>query len=253
MAKRTSIRRAIRTIAWPSWSFRCRDLGRVLSTINRISSDDDLVADNLLDYWSKRLEVEPQRHLDGLVSNGGLDCVAARTGRRQRAQAAARAIGCRRRVAARARVRDEYPSGIRRRNQKRALWVAAVWNRPVGARVGEHFSHGVRLDSTGDVSVSRPAVHIRRWGAADPAWIHVIGGMHSHSRALVGRLLQRDVEVKAAPEVDDPKGQEQDHGCDQRELGQFMSSEILMSPSRHELSGGGAAIEPVCAEPPGYV
>src|SRR3989442_15150232 len=120
MANNTRSSRAMRTMAWPSCSFRCRDLGRVLSAINRISSDDDLVADNLLDYWSQRLEVEPQRHLDGLVSNGGRDHVAARTRRPQCAQAAPGALGCRRRGPALARGGDGEPHGVCWRHLKPA-------------------------------------------------------------------------------------------------------------------------------------
>src|SRR5260370_35730901 len=67
MAKSTSSSRAIRTMAWPSCRRRDGDLIAVLSPINRISSDDDLVADNLLYQWSKRLKVEPQRYLERLV------------------------------------------------------------------------------------------------------------------------------------------------------------------------------------------
>src|SRR2546428_2300191 len=134
MANNTRSSRAMRTMAWPSCSFRRRDLGRVLSAINRISSDDDLVADNLLDYWSQRLEVEPQRHLDGLVSNGGLDRVAARTGRRQRTQAAAGAVGCRRGGAARARVGGADPARAGWRELKPAPGVCAALESPASAR-----------------------------------------------------------------------------------------------------------------------
>src|SRR2546426_688262 len=73
MANKTSSSRAIRTMAWPSCSRRCGDLIAVLGAINRISSDDDPVSDNLLNQWSDWLEVEPESHLDRLVAHCGLD------------------------------------------------------------------------------------------------------------------------------------------------------------------------------------
>src|SRR5712691_7926555 len=140
-------------------------------------------------------------------------------------------------------------------------------------------------------------MHVCGSRATDAVRVDEIGGAHRHPRAFVGRLLQRDVEVQAAAEVDDPESQEQDHGRDQRKLGQslrpfavrpsaqtaqptahglpwmvkcslyarlmpwpnrlwmngviswkFISSETLMSPSRQELSSGGAAIDPVWEE-----
>src|SRR5438477_3125818 len=110
MAKRTSISSAINTIAWPSCSFRRNDLVRVLGTIDRISSDDDLVSDYLLNQWRERLEVKPERHLDGLVADRGCDCVAAGTRRGQRAEAAARTVG--HAVAGSAGVGDEDPTCV---------------------------------------------------------------------------------------------------------------------------------------------
>src|SRR5260370_34091360 len=92
MASRTSIRRASRTIAWTSCRRRWGDLVAVLGAINRISSDDDLVADNLLNQRSKGLKVKPERHLDRLVADGRGDGVAPRPGSRQGAEAAARAV-----------------------------------------------------------------------------------------------------------------------------------------------------------------
>src|SRR5690348_7811461 len=72
----TRINSAIRTIACPSCRFRRIDLVRVLSTVDRICGDDDVAADNLLDDRSDRLEGVPERHLDRLVADGGLDRVA---------------------------------------------------------------------------------------------------------------------------------------------------------------------------------
>src|SRR5437867_12851724 len=112
MPNRTRISSAIRTIAWPSCSFRCGDLVRVLGTINGICGDDDVVADNLLDDRCDRLERVPEGHLDGLVPGRGRHVVAAGAdvGRRIGAEAATRTVG--RAVARGARVRDEDPSGV---------------------------------------------------------------------------------------------------------------------------------------------
>src|SRR5438445_3356719 len=121
IANRTSRRRAIKTIAWPSCGFRRGALVRVLGAINRISSDDDLVSDNLLDQWSKRLEVKPERHLDGLVSDRGGNCVAAGTRRGQHAEPATRTVG--HAVACGARVRNEDPTGVGRRQLRGANGV----------------------------------------------------------------------------------------------------------------------------------
>src|SRR6478735_5173617 len=111
MANSTMISRAISTIAWPSWRRRCAlftcssrpanvvealarrgraDLDtclvRVFRTVDRICGDNDAIANCLLYQRSYRLEVEPQRQFDGLISDGGSDGVAARSGRRQRAK-----------------------------------------------------------------------------------------------------------------------------------------------------------------------
>src|SRR2546428_11990738 len=93
MANKTSSSRAIRTMAWPSCSRRCGDLIAVLGAINRISSDDDPVSDNLLHQWSDWLEAEPESHLDRLVAHCGLDSQTDGAPCRRRAQASAGA-GC---------------------------------------------------------------------------------------------------------------------------------------------------------------
>src|SRR5256885_10310355 len=95
MPNRTRISRAIRTIACPSCNLRCGDLVRVFSTVNRIRSDDDVVADYLLDDRGDRLERVPERDLDRLVAGCRGDVVAAgaEVGRRVAAQAATRAVG----------------------------------------------------------------------------------------------------------------------------------------------------------------
>src|SRR5437879_11688552 len=95
MPNSTRISSAIKTIAWPSCRLRFGDLVRIFGTVNRICGDDDVVADNLLDDRSDRLERVPERHLDGLIAHGGCDDVAARAevGRRGGAQSSARAGG----------------------------------------------------------------------------------------------------------------------------------------------------------------
>src|SRR5260370_14978839 len=85
MANRTRISRAIRTMAWPCCSLCSGELVRILGTVDRITGDDDPAANNLLDQRSQRLEVEPERHLDGLVADSGLDAEAARSWRGRRA------------------------------------------------------------------------------------------------------------------------------------------------------------------------
>src|SRR6266513_4767215 len=100
MPNRTRMSRAIRTIAWPSCKLRLRGLVGVLGTVDRICSDDDVVANCLLYQWSDRLERVPERHLERLVSVGCHGLVAAR-GRRIVGKLAARSIG--RAVARRAR------------------------------------------------------------------------------------------------------------------------------------------------------
>src|SRR5256885_16343935 len=115
MPNRTRMSRAIRTIAWPSCKLRLRGLVGVLGTVNRICSDDDVVANCLLYQRSNRLERVPEGDLDRLIAGRGGHQVAAGTQVRRRigAQAAARAV--RRDVARGARVRDEDPTGVRRR------------------------------------------------------------------------------------------------------------------------------------------
>src|SRR2546430_17717210 len=78
MPNSTRISSAIRMIAWPSCKFRLRaGLVRVLSTVDRICSDDDVVANCLLYQWSDRLERVPERHFDRLVAGRGSDLVAS--------------------------------------------------------------------------------------------------------------------------------------------------------------------------------
>src|SRR2546427_11967592 len=82
MPNSTRMSSAIRMIAWPSCKFRLRaGLVRVLSPVDRICSDDDVVANCLLYQWSDRLERVPELHLERLVSVGCHGPVAAR-GRR---------------------------------------------------------------------------------------------------------------------------------------------------------------------------
>src|SRR5713226_6307855 len=144
MPNSTRIRRAIRTIAWPLCSRACDVLVRVFGTVNGICSDDDLVANNLLDDRSQRLEVEPEGHLDRLVADGRSYGVAPRPGRGQSAEAATRTVGDA--VARSAWVGDEDPARVRGRQRRRAGRNATVGDGAVGARVGEDLGHGVRLD-----------------------------------------------------------------------------------------------------------
>src|SRR2546428_6547826 len=116
MANRTSSSSAIKTIAWPSCSFRWGDLVRVFGAIDRISSDDDLVSDNLLDQRSERLEVKPERHFERLVPIGRNRVEATRR-RRIEWQLASRGVGNVWRakltlIATHARVGDEDPTRI---------------------------------------------------------------------------------------------------------------------------------------------
>src|SRR2546429_9723835 len=92
MPNNTRISSAIRTIACPCCKLRA-GLVRVFGTVNRICSDDDVVANDLLDDWSDRLERVPERHLDRLVAGCRGHVVAARAGvgRRGGAGAATRA------------------------------------------------------------------------------------------------------------------------------------------------------------------
>src|SRR5256885_14842236 len=95
MPNSTRISSAIRMIAWPSCKFRLRaGLVRVLSTVDRICSDDDVVANCLLYQWSDRLERVPERHFDRLVAGRGSHVVASRAHVRRRGgpQAAARPV-----------------------------------------------------------------------------------------------------------------------------------------------------------------
>src|SRR2546425_13259561 len=120
---------AIVTIAWLSCKLRLRGLIGVLDSVDRICSDDDVVADDLLDDWCDRLERVPEGHLDRLIAGGGRDVVAsgAEVGRRVRAQAAPRTV--RGPVARGAWVGDEDPARIRRRPGRGGLPGAAVGER----------------------------------------------------------------------------------------------------------------------------
>src|SRR2546421_1854875 len=126
MPNRTRMSSAIRTIAWPSCKLRLRGLVGVLGSINRICSDDDVVANDLLDDWSDRLERVPERHLDRLIAGCRCHVVAARAevGRRVGAEAATRAV--RRSVACSGGVCDEDPARVRGPPPRRALGNAAV-------------------------------------------------------------------------------------------------------------------------------
>src|SRR5438270_2202264 len=111
MPNSTRISSAIRTIACPCCKLRA-GLVRVFGTVNRICSDDDVVANDLLDDWSDRLERVPERDLDGLVSCRRRHVVAAgaKVGRRIGAPAAPWAV--RRPVPGSARIGDEYPARV---------------------------------------------------------------------------------------------------------------------------------------------
>src|SRR5207249_9869587 len=111
MPNNTRISSAIRTIACPCCKLRVGLVG-VFGTVNRICSDDDVVANDLLDDWSDRLERVPERDLDGLVAGRGRHVVAAgaQVGRRIGTPAAPWAV--RRPVAGRARIGDEYPARV---------------------------------------------------------------------------------------------------------------------------------------------
>src|SRR2546423_14580898 len=93
MPNSTRIRSAIRTIACPCCKLRA-GLVRVFGTVNRICSDDDVVANDLLDDRGDRLERVPERHLDRLVAGGRSHVVAAGAEVRRgvRAEAAPRAL-----------------------------------------------------------------------------------------------------------------------------------------------------------------
>src|SRR5205809_2169524 len=215
MPNRTRMSSAIRMIAWPSCKFRLRvGLVRVLGTVDRISSDDDVVANCLLYQWSDRLERVPERHLERLVSVGCHGLVAAR-GRRIIGKLAARSIG--RAVARRARVSDEDPAGVGRRLVGGTLRDAAVGDGTVGARVGQDNGDGVTLGRCLDIAVLWPVVR-------SAVRVDEVGGSHRDPGALVGGLLERDVQVKPAAEVDDAERQQQDDRRDDCELGQTLRS-----------------------------
>src|SRR5256885_8058404 len=111
MPNRTRMSSAIRMIAWPPCKLRLRSLVGVLGTVDRICSDDDVVANCLLYERSDRLERVPERHFKRLVSVGGDRLVAAR-GRGIVWKLPARRVG--RPVARGARVGDENRSEERR-------------------------------------------------------------------------------------------------------------------------------------------
>src|SRR5256885_11559589 len=161
MPNSTRISSAIRMIAWPSCKFRLRaGLVRVLSTVDRICSDDDVVANCLLYQWSDWLERVPERDLDRLVAGRGGHVIApgAHVRRWVGAQAAARPVGCA--VAGGARVGDEDPSGVRGRFRGRALRDATVGQRAVGTGrvIGEVHDYGVAGDRVRDVGVGGPGM-----------------------------------------------------------------------------------------------
>ena len=94
MPNRTRISRAIRTIACPSCKLRLRVLIGVLGTVDRICSNDDVVANCLLNQWSNRLERVPSVTLIGSLPvagvtllhpaprfGGGTECPGRREGR----------------------------------------------------------------------------------------------------------------------------------------------------------------------------
>ncbi len=65
-------------------------------------------------------------------------------------------------------------------------------------------------------------MHIGGRDATDAVLVDEVRSPDGNARAFVGRLLQRDVEVEAAPEVDDPERQQQDYRRDDRELDQAL-------------------------------
>src|SRR2546425_2604438 len=144
MPNRTRMSSAIRMIAWPSCKFRLRGLVAVLGTVDRICSDDDVVANCLLYQWSDRLERVPERHFDRLVAGRGSHVVASRAHVRRRVgpQAAARPV--RRAVPSGARVRDENPTGVDGRLRRGPLWDSTVGQGAVrtGGGVGEGYDTG---------------------------------------------------------------------------------------------------------------
>src|SRR2546423_12785123 len=145
MPNSTRMRSAIRMIDCPSCKFRLRGSVRVFSTVDRICSDDDVVANCLLYQWSDWLERVPERDLDRLVAGRGGHVIApgAHVRRRVGAQAAARPVG--RAVAGGARGGDEDPSGVRGRVRGRNLRGATVGQRAGGGGpgVGEGPGYGV--------------------------------------------------------------------------------------------------------------
>src|SRR5438270_11611437 len=106
MPNRTRINRPISTIAWPLcearlifWSRERVDaievsvpLVAVLGAVDGVGGDDHPVADGLLNQRRQRLEVEPQRDLDGLVAGRGGDGVAARSWGGQNAKTTTRSV-----------------------------------------------------------------------------------------------------------------------------------------------------------------
>ena len=71
-----------------------------------------------------------------------------------------------------------------------------------------------------DVGVRRPRVR----AAVD---VDEVRRAHRDAGALVGRLLERDVEVQAAAEVDDPERQQQQDRRDERKLGEALRTLAL--------------------------
>src|SRR6516225_9105946 len=92
MPNRTRMSSAIKTIAWPACKLRLARLVGVLGPVDSICGDDDVVADNLLDEGSDWLERVPERHLDRLVSDCGLNGIASRAWGGIQAEPAARTV-----------------------------------------------------------------------------------------------------------------------------------------------------------------
>src|SRR4029077_13937205 len=224
MPKSTRISRAIRTIAWPS----CRERFLVvLGTIDRICRDDEVVSDNLLDDRSHGLKRVPDGYFQWLVSVGG-HCVQTSSRSRVVRKLAAWRIRNRWRtrrslVAARAWIGDEDPTGVDGGFLCGAERIAAVGYGAVRTRVGQDDRDGVAGDGRIDQGVVRPVV---RYAVG----VDVVRRAHSHPRALVGGLLERDVDVKGATEIDDPERQQQDDRRDDRKLGQALRALALDVP-----------------------
>src|ERR1700737_1589607 len=232
MPKITRIMKAIRTIACPFCSERSRALspsfisGLVLSSVDRIRGDDDLIADCLSNQRRQGLEVVPEGDLEGLVFVSRHSVVAA-GGRRIEGHLPCGSVG--RSIAAHARVRDEDPSSARRGKRRRTLRDPVVGNRAVGARVAK--SHVDRVCLNRRLNVGVVWIVVRR-----AAWVDEIGGANCSPGAFIRGFLQRDVHVEATPEIDDREGQEQQDRGDDGEFGQTLGP--LASKPRGKLFHG---------------